>query len=142
MQHPKSGFAQRLGNGQLVHLLVVALLQVDNFALAGAADQNHGEAIGGGIGQRRQTIKKTRRRDRQADPRLLRQEAGRGGGIARVLLVAERNHAHALALRHARQVGNRDARQAKQRVNAIELERVNEQMKAVNGGGGGIFGGG
>ena len=132
MQHPKGRFAQRLGNRQLVHLFVIALLQIDNLALAGAADQNHRKAIGGGIGQRRQAIQKARGRHSKANTRLLRQKARRRRGIARMLLVAERNHPHTLRLRHARQIGDRDARQAKDGVNAIELERINNQMETVD----------
>src|SRR5665647_402726 len=49
--HAEGGLAQRLGDGQLVHLLVVTLLQVDDLALAGAADEDHRETIGGGVGQ-------------------------------------------------------------------------------------------
>ena len=46
VQDAVSGLTERLGNGQLVHLFIVALLQVDNFALRRAADQDHWKAIG------------------------------------------------------------------------------------------------
>ena len=110
MQDTERRFAQRLGNRQLVHFFVIALLQVDDLALAGAADQNHRKAIGGGIGQGGQTVQKTRRGDGQADARLLRQKPSGGGGVAGVLFVAEGDHPHPGGLRHARQVGNRDTR--------------------------------
>ena len=55
MQHAKGRLAERLGDGQLVHLFVVALLQVDDFALGRAADQDHRKAVGRGVGQRRQS---------------------------------------------------------------------------------------
>ena len=132
VQDAERRFAQRLGNRQLVHLFVIALLQIDDLALAGAADQNHGEAIGRGIGQGRQAIEKARRGDGQADARLLRQKPGGSGGITRVLLVAEGDDAHAGGLRHARQVGDRDTRQAEDGVDAVELECVNHQMEAVS----------
>ena len=132
MQHPEGRFAKRLGNRQLVHLFVVTLLQVDNLALARAADQNHREAVGGGIGQRCQAIEKARGRNRQANARLLRQETSRRGSIAGVLLVTKRNHAYAGRLRLAREVGDRDARQGKNRVNVVEFQGINDETKAVS----------
>ena len=131
VQHAEGGLAQRLGDGQLVHLLVVALLQVDDLALAGAADQDHREAIGGGVGQRGQAVEEAGGGHRQADAGLLRHEAGDGGGVAGVLLVAERNHAHAFGLRHAGEVGDRDAGQTEDRVDAVELQGIDDQVKAV-----------
>jgi hypothetical protein len=41
MQDAKRCLAERLGDRELVHLLVVALLQVDDLALARAADEDH-----------------------------------------------------------------------------------------------------
>ena len=38
VQHAKGRLAQRPGNGQLIHFLVVALLQVDDLALGGTRD--------------------------------------------------------------------------------------------------------
>ena len=64
-------------------------------------------------------------------PGFLRQEAGDRGGVAGVLLVAERDHAHAFGLRHAAEVGDRDAGQAEDRVDAVELERVDDEVEAV-----------
>ena len=49
MQDAEGRFAQGPGDGQLVHLLVIALLQVDDLALGRAADQDHREAVGGGV---------------------------------------------------------------------------------------------
>ena len=65
-------------------------------------------------------------------PGLPREEAGGGGGVAGVLLVAERDHAHALGLRHAREVGDRDAGQAEDRVDAVQLQRVDDEVEAVD----------
>src|SRR5207245_3439341 len=48
-----------------------------------------------------------------------------------VLLVAERNHAQACGLCHAGEVGDRDTRQTEDRVDAVELEGIDDQMKAV-----------
>ena len=56
MQHAERRLAERLGNRQLVHLFVVALLQVDDLALGRAADQDHRKAVGRRIGQRSQTV--------------------------------------------------------------------------------------
>src|SRR3546814_86618 len=41
VQHTVGGLTERLGDGELVQLLVVALLQVDDLALRGAADEDH-----------------------------------------------------------------------------------------------------
>src|SRR6266705_1579510 len=50
VQHAEGGLGERLGDGQLVHLLVVTLLEIDDLALAGAAHEDHREAIDGGVG--------------------------------------------------------------------------------------------
>jgi hypothetical protein len=131
MQHAERGLAQRLGDRKLVHLLVVALLQVDDLALARAGDQDHREAVGGGVGQRREAIQETGRGHGEADAGLLREEAGGGSGIARVLLVTERNNANPGSLRLACQVGDRDPGQRINGVQAVELHRVDQQMEAV-----------
>ena len=101
VQHAEGRLAQRLGDGELVHLLVVALLQVDDLALGRARDQDHREAVGGGVGERGQAVEEARRRHGEADAGLLRQEAGDRRGVAGVLLVAERDDADACGLRHA-----------------------------------------
>ena len=131
MQHAERRLAQRLGDRELVHLLIVALLQVDDLALRRARDQDHRETVGGGVGQRGQAVEEAGRRDREADAGLLGQEAGDRGGVAGVLLVAERNHADALGLRHAAEVGDRNARHAVDGLDAVELQRVDDEMKAI-----------
>ena len=131
IEHAKGRLAQGFGNGQLVHLLVVTLLQIDDLALAGAADQDHREAIGGGVGQRGQAVEEARGGHRQADAGLARHETGDGGGITSVLLVAERNHAHAFSLHHASQVGDWNARQAVDIGNPVELQGVDDEMETI-----------
>ena len=131
VQDAEGGLAQRLGDGELVHLLVVALLQVDDLALGRAGDQDHREAVRGGVGERRQAIQKAGRRHGQAHAGLLGQEAGDGGGIAGVLLVAERQNADALGLRHAAEIGDRNAGHAVDRVEAVELQRIDDEVKPV-----------
>ena len=69
--HPVGGLAERLRGGELVHLLVVALLEVDQVPLAGAGDLDHGEAVGGGVRQGDQTVEEARRGHGQADAGLL-----------------------------------------------------------------------
>ena len=81
--------------------------------------------------ERGQAVQEAGRRHRQADAGLLRQEAGDRRGVAGVLLVAERNHAHARGLRLAREVGDRDAGQAEDRVDAVQLEGIDDEVKAV-----------
>ena len=131
VQHAERRLAERLGDGELVHLLVVALLQVDDLALGRARDQDHREAVGGGVGERGQAVEKARRRDGEADAGLLGQEAGDRRRIAGVLLVAEREDADAGGLRHAAEVRDRDAGHAVDRVEAVELERIDDEMKPV-----------
>ena len=82
--------------------------------------------------ERGEAVEEARRRHGEADAGLLREEAGDRRGIARVLLVAERDHAHALGLRHAREVGDRDAGQAEDRVDAVQLQRLDDQVEAVD----------
>ena len=131
MQHAERRLAQRLGDRELVHLLIVALLQVDDLALGRARDQDHRKAVGGGIGERRQAVEKAGRRHREADAGLPGQEAGDRRGVAGVLLVPERDHANALGLRHAAEIGDRNAGHAVDRGEAVELERIDDEMKAV-----------
>jgi hypothetical protein len=45
--------------------------------------------------------------------------------------VPERDDAHACGLRHAAKVGDRDTRHAIDRVDAIELERVDDEVEAI-----------
>ena len=131
MQHAERGLAQRLGDGELIHFLVVALLQVDDLALGRARDQDHRKAVGGGVRQRGQAVEEAGRRDGEADAGLLGQEARDRGGVAGVLLVAEREHADARGLRHAAEIRDRNARHAVDRVQAVELERIDDEIEAV-----------
>ena len=145
VQHAEGRLAQRPGDRELVHLFVVALLQVDDLALARAADQDHREAVGRRVGQRREAVQEARRRHREADAGLLRQETGSGRGVAGMLLVAERDQAHAFRLHHACQVGDGDAGQGENGVDVVELQGIDHQMEAVDrlralfGGGGNGF---
>ena len=105
VQHAERRLAQRLGDRELVHLLVVALLQVDDLALARAADEDHRKAVGRRVGERSQAVEEAGRGHGQADAGLLREEAGDRRGIAGVLLVAERDHAQAFfCMRRVRSV--------------------------------------
>jgi len=122
---------QRLGDRQLVHLFVITLLQIDDLTLGRARDQDHREAVGRGIGQRRQTVEKARRRHREADSGLFRQEAGDCRCIAGVLFVPERDHADAFGLCHAAEIRDRDAGHTVDRLDAVELERIDDEMKAI-----------
>ena len=131
MQHAEGRLAQRLGDRQLVHLLVIALLQVDDLTLGRAADQNHRKAVGGGIGERAQTVEKAGSRHREADAGLLRQEAGDRRCVAGVLLMPERDDADAGGLGHAAEVRDRDAGHPVDRVDPVELERIDDEVKAI-----------
>src|SRR5690606_19529416 len=132
VQNPESGFTERFSDGQLIHLFVVALLQVDDLALAGAADQDHGPAVGRGVRQRNQAVQEARRGHGQADARLLRQVTGDGGRVTGVCLVAERDDADAFSLRHTREVGDRNTGQTVNRVDVVQLQGIDEQLKAIS----------
>ena len=131
MQHAERRLAQRLGNGELVHLLVVALLQVDDFAFRRTADQDHRKAVRRRIGERDQAVQEARRRDREAHARRLCQEPRDRRRIAGVLLVPERDHPHPLGLRQTAQIGDRDARDIIDRLDAVQLQRVDDQVEPV-----------
>ena len=53
-------FTERLRNGELVHLFIVALLQIHDLTLGRAADQDHRKAVGCGVRQGGETVEKTR----------------------------------------------------------------------------------
>jgi hypothetical protein len=89
MQHAERRLAERLGDGKLIHLLVIALLQVNDLALGRTRNQDHGEAVGRGVCQRGKAIEEAGRRHREADPGLLGEETRNGGGVSGILLVAE-----------------------------------------------------
>jgi hypothetical protein len=131
VQDAVGGLAHGLRDRELIHLLIVALLQVDDLALGRAGNQDHREAVGGGVGERGQAVEKTRRGNREADAGLLGEEARDRGGVARVLLVAEGDDADARGLRHAAEVRDRNAGHAIDRLDAVQLERVDDEMKAV-----------
>ena len=131
MQHAEGRLAERLGDGKLVHLLVVALLKVDDLALGRAADHDHRKAVGRGIGERGQAVEEARSRHRQANAGLLRQEAGDRSRIACVLFVPERDDAHTCSLGEAPQIRDRNARHTVDRVDVVELERIDDKVKAV-----------
>ncbi len=131
VQDAERGLGVRPGDGELVHLLVVALLQIDDLALARAADEDHREAVGGGVGERRQSVEKAGGGHREADARFLRHEAGDGRGIPGVLLMAEGDHAYACRLQLAREVGDRDAGQTEDRIDAVQLERLDDERETV-----------
>ena len=131
VQHAERRLAERLGDRELVHLLVVALLQVDDLALGRARDQDHREAVGGGVRQRGETVEEAGRRNREADAGLLGEEARDRGGIASILFMPEREDANPGGLRHAAEVGDRNARHAVDRGEPVELERVDDQIESV-----------
>ena len=131
MQHAERRFAERLGDGELVHFFVVALLQVDDLALGRAADLDHRKAVGRGVSERGQTVEKAGSRHREADAGLFRQEAGDCRCVAGVLFMPERDDADACGLCHTGEVRDRDARHTVDRVEAVELKRVDDEVKAI-----------
>ncbi len=131
VQHAEGRLAQRLGDCELVHLLVVALLQVDDLALGRAGDQDHREAVRRRMCERGEAVEEARRRDGEADAGLLGEEARDRGRVAGVLLVAEREHADARGLRHAAEVRDRNAGHAVDRGEVVQLQRIDDEVEAV-----------
>ena len=83
------------------------------------------------MGQSREAVEETGRRHRETDAGLLRQVTGDRGRVTRVLFVPERENAYARGLRETAQIRDRDAGHAIDRVDVVELERVDEKVKAV-----------
>ncbi len=130
-RYPVGRLGEHLGRRQLVHLLVVAALEVDEVPLAGPGDLHHREAVRGGIGQRHKPVEEARSGHRQADARLLREEPGRRRRVAGVALVPEPDVADARGLCEASQVGDRDTDDPVDGVHVVELERVDDQMDPI-----------
>ena len=131
VQHAECRLAQRLGDGELIHLFVVALLQVDDLALRRTRHQDHREAVGGGVSERGQAVEKARRRHREANTGFLGEETGDRRRITGVLLMPERDDADALGLRHPAKIRDRDAGHTVDRIEAIELQRIDDEMEAI-----------
>ena len=131
MQHAERRLAERPGDRQLVHLFVIALLQVDDLALGRAADLDHRKAVRRRIGQRRQTVEEAGRRHGEAHAGVLCEVAGDCRGVAGVLFMPERDDADAGGLCQAAEVRDGDARHPVDRFDAVELERLDDEMEAV-----------
>ncbi len=131
MQDAERGLAQRLGDRELVHFLVVALLQVDDLALRGAADEDHRKAVDRRVRERSHAVEEAGRGHGQADAGLPGEEACDRRGVSGVLFVPERDHAQAVLLHAAREVGDRNAGQTEDRIDAVQLEGIDDELKAV-----------
>ncbi len=75
-RHSGRGTRKRACRGRLVEFLVVALLEVDDRAVARSADLDHWKTVDGRVRERHQPVEEARRRHCQAD-------AGAPGEIAR-----------------------------------------------------------
>jgi hypothetical protein len=126
--HPVGGLGERFGRRKLVEFLVVALLEVNDVPLAGAGYLDHREAVRRGVCQCDQAVEEARRGYRQAHTRLLRQESGRGRRVTGIAFVTEADVADARRLRNARNVGDRDADNAVDGPDVVELEGVDDQV--------------
>ncbi len=120
-----------VGDGELVHLLVIALLQVDDLPFGRARNKNHREAVRCRVREGRQSVEKAGRGNGEADAGLFRQEARDGCRISGVLLMPEGNHAHARRLRHASQVGDWNAGDTVDGIDAVQLQRIDHEMKTI-----------
>src|SRR5207253_10317781 len=120
-----------LGRVHLIERLIVALLQVDDGAVARTADLDHGEPVRGGVRQGDHSVEEPGSRDGEANSRLPRDEAGDGRRVAGGLLVLEADVANAFGLSEPREVGHRNACYTEDRVEPVELQGVDSQVKAV-----------
>ncbi len=123
--------AMRPGDRKLVHLLVIALLQIDDRAVGRTADEDHREAIGRRVGQPDHPVEEARRRHRHADAGLGGEVAGDRRGVGGLLLMPKAEIADALVLREPQQVGDRDAGDAENRIDAVQLQRLHHKMEAI-----------
>jgi hypothetical protein len=83
------------------------------------------------MGEGGKAVEEARCRHGQTHARLPGEVARDRSGIAGVLLMAEREHADARGLRHAAEIGDRNARHAVDRVDVVELQRIDDEVKAV-----------
>ncbi|OIQ71772.1 hypothetical protein GALL_466070 [mine drainage metagenome] len=83
------------------------------------------------MSERGEAIEKTGRRYREANARLLGQESRDRRRIAGVLLVTERDDPNARSLRHAAEVGDGDAGHAVDCREAVKLQRIDDEVKAI-----------
>ena len=67
----------------------------------------------------------------EADPGLLGQKAGNRRRVTRVLFVTERNDADTRGLRHAAEISDRNTGHAVDRLNAVQLERIDDEVKSI-----------
>ena len=81
--------------------------------------------------QRGETVEEARRRYCEANAGFLGQESRDRGGITGVLFMTEGQDSDARGLRHTAKIGNRNARHAVDRVQAVELERIDDEVEAV-----------
>jgi hypothetical protein len=125
------GLRKRLRRIQLVHLFVVALLEIDDRAIARAAYEDHGKAIGRGVGQGHHSVEEPGGGDGEANARLLRQIPGDRGGITRTLLVAKAEVSHPFRLCQPCQIGDRDPGDAVDRVDSVEFQSIHHQVESV-----------
>ena len=119
------------GGGELIHLLVIALLQIDDRAVARPADEDHRETVGRGVGQRDEAVHEAGGRNGHADPRLLRQIPGDRRRVPGRLLVPKTDVPNPLVLRQPQEIGDRDAGHPIDRIDPVQLQRLHHQVKAV-----------
>jgi hypothetical protein len=72
-----------------------------------------------------------RKRDGAYRSGLFRQEARDCRGIADILFVPEQDDTNAFGLCHTAEVNDRDARHTVDRLDAVELERIDDEMKTI-----------
>ena len=115
----------------LVQPLVVALLQVDDVAVARPANLYHGESVDSGTGECREPVQESRRRHCEAYSRLSCEESAYCGCVPRRLLVTESNVSYSHLLCASRKVGDGDSHYSENSLNAVHLQCIHHQVHAI-----------
>lgn len=86
---------KRAGDVQLIQPFVVALFEVNDRAVAGTADLNHGKAVDGSVGQRAQAVEETGSGNGKQNSRPAGDKTAGGRSVAGRLFVTKADIANA-----------------------------------------------
>ena len=131
LANPEGCLGVRFCRIHLIQFFVVALLEIDNLTVARSADLDHGKTIGGRIGQRHQAVQETWCGDGQTNPRLLGQIAGDRGCISGRLFMPKADVPYSFCLSQPGQICDRNSRNAINRVDSVELQGIDYEVKSV-----------
>ena len=129
--HAEGRLAEPLGVAHLVEAFVFAFVEVHDVAGGRSADHDDRESVHGGFQQGRQAVEEAWCGHGQRDRGARRDEAFRGRGVDRVLLVAHGDEAHSHVLGDACEIGDRDADHAIHVPDAVGQQRPGKVMRGV-----------